>query len=96
MESFVVAAYAPLLQGAEAPLGAVIENANILETPLNGRNPFDWVFLSPGAVEYERPDLPRNTIALSHLSINGGPSMMSEVLPRGPTAPAKAPSSADR
>ena len=79
-ESLVVTADAPLLQEAEASLGAVIENANILEMPLNGRNPFDLVFLAPGAVEYERLDLPGNTIALSNLSINGGPSMMSEVL----------------
>lgn len=79
-ESVLVTAEAPLLQEAEASLGAVIENANILEMPLNGRNPFDLVFLAPGAVEYERLDLPGNTIALSNMSINGGPSMMNEVL----------------
>ena len=34
-----------LLQEGEAALGTVIENRNILEMPLNGRNPFDLVFL---------------------------------------------------
>lgn len=79
-ESVNVTAEAPLLQEGEASLGTVIENSNILEMPLNGRNPFDLVFLAPGAVQYERLDLPGNMIALSNMSVNGGPSMMNEVL----------------
>ena len=79
-ETVSVTADAPLLQEAEAALGTVIENNNILEMPLNGRNPFDLVFLAPGAVQYERLDLPGNNIVLSNMSINGGPSMMNEVL----------------
>lgn len=79
-ESISVTADAPLLQEGEASLGAVIENKNILEMPLNGRNPFDLVFLTPGAVAHERLDLPGNTIVMSNMSINGGPSMSNEVL----------------
>ncbi len=79
-ESIVVTADAPLLQEGEASLGTVIENSNIVEMPLNGRNPFDLVFLAPGAVQYERLDLPGNNIALSNMSVNGSPAMMNEVL----------------
>jgi hypothetical protein len=79
-ETVFVTADAPLLQEAEASLGTVIENRNIIEMPLNGRNPFDLVFLVPGAVQHDRLDLPGNMIALSNMSINGAPSMSNEVL----------------
>ena len=79
-ESVSVTAESPFLQTAEASLGAVVDNAKIVNLPLNGRNPFDLVFLAPGALMYNRRDLPGNNIPLANLSINGGPSMGNEVL----------------
>jgi hypothetical protein len=79
-ESVSVTAEAPLLQATQASLGAVVDNAKILNMPLNGRNPFDLVFLAPGALMYNRRELPGNNIPLTNLSINGGPAMSNEVL----------------
>ena len=70
----------PLLEATRASLGAVVENRNIVNLPLNGRNPFDLVFLTPGAQEYNRSNLPGNSIPLTNFSINGGPAMANEVL----------------
>ncbi len=79
-ESLSVIGEAPLLQASEASLGAVVDNTKIVNLPLNGRNPFDLVFLAPGALMYNRRDLPGNNIPLTNLSINGGPAMSNEVL----------------
>ena len=48
-EKVTVTADAPLLQANEASLGAVVDNRKVVDLPLNGRNPFDLVFLTPGA-----------------------------------------------
>ncbi len=79
-EKVSVTADAPLLQLSEASLGAVIDNRKILDLPLNGRNPFDLVFLTPGAFAYRRPFFPGNNIPLTNFSVNGGPAMLNEVL----------------
>jgi len=79
-ESVSVTADVSLLQTAEASLGAVIDNAKIVNLPLNGRNPFDLILLAPGAVAHGRPSLPGNNIPLSNISINGSPAMLNEVL----------------
>jgi hypothetical protein len=46
-----VAASAPLLQTNTAALGTAIDNRTVLELPLNARNFFDLVALSPGAIK---------------------------------------------
>lgn len=79
-ESVSVTADVPLLQAGESSLRAVVDNKKIVELPLNGRNPFDLVFLAPGTQAYRRTNLPGNNIPLSNMSINGGPSMANEVL----------------
>jgi len=79
-ESVSVTGDVPLLQTGESSLRAVVDNRKVVELPLNGRNPFDLIFLAPGTQAYRRTSLPGNNIPLSNLSINGGPSMTNEVL----------------
>ncbi len=79
-ETISVTGDAPLLQTSGASLGAIVDNRKIIDLPLNGRNPFDLVFLTPGTLAYGRLNLPGNNIPLSNLSINGGPAMGNEVL----------------
>jgi hypothetical protein len=79
-EKLLVTADAPLLEAEQSSLGAVVDNRKVVDLPLNGRNPFDLVFLTPGALAYNRLPLPGNNIPLSNLSINGGPTMGNEIL----------------
>src|SRR5262249_48096043 len=79
-EKLLVIADAPLLEAEQSSLGAVVDNRKVVDLPLNGRNPFDLVFLTPGALAYNRLPLPGNNIPLSNLSINGGPTMGNEIL----------------
>ena len=79
-EKIVVTADAALLEADQASLGTVVDNRKITDLPLNGRNPFDLAFLTPGAVAYNRLPLAGNNIPLSNLSINGGPTMGNEIL----------------
>jgi len=79
-ESVSVTADTPLLQTAESSLKAVIDNKKIIELPLNGRNPFDLMFLAAGTQAFARPSYPGNNIPLSNFSVNGGPAMANEVL----------------
>ncbi len=79
-ESVSVTADVPLLQTGESSLRTVVDNRKIVELPLNGRNPFDLIFLAPGTQAYRRPSFPGNNIPLSNFSINGGPAMANEVL----------------
>jgi len=79
-ETVSVTADLPLLQSSESSLKAVIDNRKIVELPLNGRNPFDLMFLAAGTQAFARPSYPGNNIPLSNFSINGGPAMSNEVL----------------
>ena len=79
-EKVSVSADASLFEPNEASLGAVLDNRKVVDLPLNGRDPFDLVFLTPGALAYNRLPLPGNNIPLSNLSINGGPTMGNEIL----------------
>lgn len=49
-EQIQVEATAPLLQSEESSVGTVIENAQVVELPLNGRNFNNLTRLTPGAV----------------------------------------------
>jgi len=64
-EAVTVQSSVPLLDAAEGSLGAVVDNAKILNLPLNGRNPFDLVLLTPGTQVYGRPEFPGNNIPLT-------------------------------
>jgi hypothetical protein len=50
-ETVQVAATAPLLQTDTATLGTAIDNRTVLELPLNARNFFDLMALTPGALK---------------------------------------------
>lgn len=80
MESINVTGEAPLLEQSEAALGTVVDNTKVTNLPLNGRNPFDLVLLTPGTQAYSRGALPGNNIPLSNFSTNGGPAMTNEIL----------------
>src|SRR3954454_4236146 len=65
---------APLLDNASATRGDVIENMRVTELPLNGRNPFALVNLSPGVVFAGNPQFTRpfDNGDNVNFSINGG------------------------
>ncbi len=79
-ETLSVTADVPLLQVAESSLKAIIDNRKIIELPLNGRNPFDLIYLAAGTQAFAQPSRPGNNIPLSNFSINGGPQLSNEVL----------------
>jgi hypothetical protein len=64
----------PLLDNASATRGDVIENMRVTELPLNGRNPFSLVNLSPGVVFAGNPQFTRpfDNGDNVNFSINGG------------------------
>ncbi|MBI3698298.1 MAG: TonB-dependent receptor [Acidobacteria bacterium] len=47
-ESVSVSAEAPLLESSTSSVGKVVENREIVNLPLNTRNPYQLVFLTPG------------------------------------------------
>src|SRR3954452_12783089 len=65
---------APLLESASASRGDVIENMRVTELPLNGRNPFSLVNLSPGVIFAGNPQFTRpfDNGDNVNFSINGG------------------------
>jgi hypothetical protein len=79
-DAITVHAEAPLLESTEGALGAVVDNTKVLNLPLNGRDPFDLVLLTPGTQAYSRGVLPGNNIPLSNFSTNGGPPLSNEIL----------------
>jgi hypothetical protein len=79
-DAITVHSDAPLLETTEGALGAVVENSKLINLPLNGRNPFDLVLLTPGTQAYSRGVLPGNNIPLSNFSTNGGPPLSNDIL----------------
>ena len=78
-ESVTVTAEAPLVDSGSATVGKVIENKRISELPLNGRNALALVLLTPGVKSQAGPTnsgFADRGIALSAISINGGPSAL--------------------
>jgi hypothetical protein len=88
-ESIQVTGNAPLVNTENASVGQVIANKNIEDLPLNGRNAFALVLLSPdvhsnaGPVQSGFTD--RGT-SLADLSINGGPNAVNNMLVDGTVA----------
>ena len=88
-ESVQVTAEAPLVNTENASVGQVIENKSISQLPLNGRNAFALVALSPdvhsnaGPVQSGFAD--RGT-SLADWSINGGPNAANNLLVDGMVA----------
>lgn len=78
-ESIDVFAQADLVDAGSATVGKVIENRRIAELPLNGRNALALVMLTPGVKSQAGPTnsgFADRGIALSAMSINGGPSSL--------------------
>ena len=78
-ESIDVFADAALVDTGSATVGKVIENRRIAELPLNGRNALALVMLTPGVRSQAGPTnsgFADRGIALSAMSINGGPSSL--------------------
>jgi hypothetical protein len=88
-ESVMVVGGVPLINTENASVGQVIENKRVVDLPLNGRNAFALVLLSPdvhsnaGPVQSGFAD--RGT-SLSDFSINGGPNAANNMLVDGTVA----------
>jgi Carboxypeptidase regulatory-like domain len=88
-DSVNVSGDAPLVNTENASIGQVIESRSVQELPLNGRNAFALVLLSPdvhsnaGPVQNGFAD--RGT-SLADLSINGGPNAANNLLVDGMVA----------
>ncbi len=82
-ESIDVFAQADLVDAGSATVGKVIENRRIAELPLNGRNALALVMLTPGVRSQAGPTnsgFADRGIALSAMSINGGPSSLNSFI----------------
>jgi hypothetical protein len=82
-ESIMVSGEAPLLESTTATIGQVISNRSIVNLPLNQRNAYALVFLSPGVtggVGFQFNNV--------NISINGGRPGSNEILADGiPSSP---------
>ncbi len=78
-ESIEVIGEAPLVDMSSATVGKVIERRRITDLPLNGRSALALVMLTPGVKSQAGPTnsgFADRGIALSAISINGGPSSL--------------------
>lgn len=82
-ETVEVTGQAPLLESTSAAVGQVIGNRSIVNLPLNQRNPYALVFLSPGVtggVGFQFNE--------ANISVNGGRPGSNEILADGiPSSP---------
>ena len=84
-EEIKVSAESPLLETASASLGQVIDNRKIVDLPLNGRNPFALVALTPGvttgsADAFGGQPVIQNVYAQGDFTVNSGLQSQSESL----------------
>jgi len=82
-ESVNVVGEAAMVDTGSATVGKVIENRRIAELPLNGRNALGLVMLTPGVRSQAGPtnnNFVDRGIAVSAISINGGPSSLNSVV----------------
>lgn len=88
-ETVEVSAEVPLLQPETNSLGQVIEQRDVTELPLNGRNPLALVELVPGVVPQGQPSagnsstgnpVGANPFALGDFQVGGGMSGQSAIL----------------
>lgn len=69
-ETVEVKAEAPLVQSESTTIGKVVEETSIKQLPLNGRNAFDLVLLTPGTQQKDGDEQPR---------LSGGRSRNAEI-----------------
>ncbi len=87
-DAVTVTGEAPLVDTGSSTVGKVIENKRIGELPLNGRNALALVLLTPGVKSQSGPTnngFGDRGIALSAISINGGPSALNGFVLDGAT-----------
>jgi hypothetical protein len=85
-ETVLVEAKAPLLDAATSSLGNVVENRQITELPMQGRNTIGFMVLTPGVRMQGNAGVNENTIAINsrgNFSANGGIANANEVLVDG-------------
>ncbi|PYS34247.1 MAG: TonB-dependent receptor, partial [Acidobacteria bacterium] len=70
-EQVEVQANAALVETRSSSVGQVVENARILELPLNGRNVTDLITLAGAAVQTDVP-MPKNFAGSNYISAAGG------------------------
>src|SRR5437867_3916385 len=70
-EQVEVQANAALVETRSSSVGQVVENARILELPLNGRNVTDLITLAGAAVQTDIP-MPKNFAGSNYISAAGG------------------------
>ena len=78
-ETIEVSAEAPLVETGSATIGKVVENRRIAELPLNGRNALALALLAPAVKSQAgstNSGFADRGIALSAISINGGPNSL--------------------
>jgi len=80
-ETVEVSSQAPLLQTENGGLGQLIGNRQIVELPLNGRNPIGLAGLTAGVVP--GPAFSDNPLQLANLSVNGSRGGATEILQDG-------------
>ncbi|MEX2264626.1 MAG: TonB-dependent receptor [Bryobacteraceae bacterium] len=86
-ETVEVTGAAPLLQTERGELGQVIGTRQIIDLPLNGRNPIGLAGLTAGVVP--GPNFSDNPLQLANLSVNGSRGGATEILQDG--APSTVP-----
>lgn len=81
-QTVTVKATTPLLNMANASIGAVINTKSVADLPLNGRTPTTLAELAPGVITTGPPQLihPFDNNAGNEWSIGGTPNQVSEVL----------------
>jgi len=83
-DTIKVTAQAPLLQATTSAVGHVVDNARIVNLPLNQRNPFALAFLVPGVTG----NIGIDASGRNPIMVNGGRGGTTEILVDGiPTAP---------
>jgi Carboxypeptidase regulatory-like domain/TonB dependent receptor len=87
-ERIEVHATAPLVNTSSATVGKVIENRRVTELPLNGRNALALMALAPSVKSNSGPTqsgFSDRGVALSAISINGGPGGINQYILDGAT-----------
>ena len=79
---------APLLETTTAAMGQVIDSRRIVNLPLNARNAYQFVFLTPGVTGSVSSGSNPGVFNSQNIAINGGRPGSSEILADGiPSAP---------
>ncbi len=75
----------PRVDAQTSSLGQVIDNLNVRELPLNGRNPLELARVTPGVTLLATPFLDTRNFNLTSVSMNGGQGGSNAVLLDGST-----------